>query len=104
MRTVAMTRSEYDPSTLPEYTLHQGWYVYYLWLGPELVYVGKTTNLGQRITTHLNSPKRFDRVTYRSVDSKDAMRALEKSEIHRHLPRYNKTGVTADEYWAAHAS
>lgn len=101
MRTVAQTREQYDPSLLPEYTLHEGWFVYYLWLGPELVYVGKTVNLGQRITTHLKSPKRFDRVTYASLPGKEAMHDMEKREIARHLPRYNRSGITSADYWSA---
>lgn len=103
MRTVAGRRTDLppDPAALPEYTLHQGWYVYYLWLGPELVYVGKTTNLGQRITTHLKSPKRFDRVTYATMPDEQAMKDTEHSEMQRHVPRYNKSGIASEVYWAA---
>jgi len=96
-----MTRQDLGPSVLPEYTLWQGWYVYYLWLGPDLVYVGKTTNLGQRITTHINSPKRFDRVTYQAMADEQSMKAREKAEIRRHLPPYNKSGIASADYWSA---
>lgn len=96
----SVTRHKH-PAELPEYTLWQGWFVYYLWLGPDLVYVGKTTNLGQRITAHINSPKRFDRVTYATLSSEQDMRQLEKDEIRRRQPPYNNSGIKRADYWAA---
>lgn len=92
MRTPARTRNDIrdvDPWLLPEYDMAIGWYVYYLWRGPDLIYVGMTTDLHQRVRNHRAS-KDFDRVTYKRFDSERSMRRWELRTIESARPPLNK--------------
>jgi hypothetical protein len=71
---------------------HRGYYVYYLYEGTEIVYVGQTTNVMSRMVAHSvgKSRKSFDGALYRLCDDENAMRRLEHEEIERINPRLNK--------------
>lgn len=90
MRTVAATRN--DPAFLPEYDFELGWYVYYLWRGTEIVYIGKTKDLHQRARDH-RSAKSYDRMTYASLDDESSMRRRELEDISKYHPVLNRRGV-----------
>lgn len=95
MRTVTMTREHHALWVLPEYDLGSavitlpGCFVYYLWLGPVLQYVGKASDLGGRMRQHKRD-KLFDRVTYRVMADKWQMHTYERAEIARLGPPLNK--------------
>lgn len=79
----------------------EGHVVYFLWRGAELLYIGGTKDLGQRIY-HLECAKRappwvdgyhtivpFDRVSALAC-SKEEMRETERDCIWHYRPPYNK--------------
>lgn len=63
-------------------------YVYYLWDGDDVVYVGQSTALSHRIRQHLSS-KLFDSFSFIRC-SIDEMDELEGREIMRLNPKYNR--------------
>lgn len=71
--------------------------VYLLWRGDEVVYVGQSVNIQQRIGVHLANPKKdFDAITYAIVESGD-LNEIEAELIvkfnpclNNELPRNNK--------------
>ena len=65
------------------------YYVYALWNNGEIVYVGQTTQLGFRITTHAKT-KDFDEYSYFECDSEENMKAIESSLIVNLQPKLNK--------------
>jgi len=65
--------------------------VYFLMQGEEVVYVGQTNCLPDRIIWHRRDKKVFDGVWFLPVDAGDLV-LLEGRYIDRFRPRYNKTG------------
>lgn len=66
------------------------YYVYALWNNGEIVYIGQTTQLGFRITTHAKT-KDFDEYSYFECDSEADMKAIESSLIVGLQPKLNKS-------------
>ena len=62
--------------------------VYALWDRDEIVYVGQSTQLGQRITVHAKN-KIFDSYSFFDCKSFDEMDAIESTLIIRLRPKYN---------------
>lgn len=46
--------------------------IYFLIVAGEIMYVGQTTNIDQRIALHINAGREFDRVLYFVVEAPDA--------------------------------
>ncbi len=64
-------------------------YVYYLFCYEELVYIGQTLDMNQRIANHRNTGKIFDKVLFEEVPI-ESLTARETSLIQQHQPYYNK--------------
>ncbi|MCP3924474.1 MAG: GIY-YIG nuclease family protein [Desulfobacterales bacterium] len=65
-------------------------FIYFLYDGETLVYIGKTLNLAARIGTHISdNEKVFDRVGYKNVD-KSILSLVEEVNIYHYKPVYNK--------------
>jgi hypothetical protein len=64
--------------------------VYFLWFGPELVYVGKAVNVGHRIYQHRMARKEFTHATYERGHH-DCVRDLEADYVRRYTPLLNLT-------------
>ena len=62
--------------------------VYALWDNEEIVYIGKTTQLGQRITTHARTKEFTHYSTYQCEDELQ-MGILEDELILEYQPKYN---------------
>jgi excinuclease UvrABC nuclease subunit len=80
-------------------------YVYGLWNHDgELVYVGRSRHIVQRLNSHLSySPKseHVGSVTWVLCASQDAMKDLETELIAKHQPRWNVHGFSVDnEDWS----
>lgn len=71
---------------------HHKPYVYYLCLGGEIVYVGRTENVMTRMSHHSigKNRKPFDTALFHQCSSFEDMLALEAHEIDRLTPRYNR--------------
>ena len=69
--------------------------VYALWDNEEIVYIGKTTQLGQRITTHARTKEFTHYSTYQCEDELQ-MGILEDELILEYQPKYNL--VIGSEY------
>ena len=69
--------------------------VYALWNNEEIVYIGKTTQLGQRITTHARTKVFTHFSTYQCEDELQ-MGILEDELILEYQPKYNL--VVGNEY------
>lgn len=83
-----------NPSELTELDLTSTdplvYHIYFLWESDEIVYIGQTTNIKNRISAH-KADKLFDRVTYTVldlVDIKDVL-ALERKNINYYKPIFN---------------
>lgn len=64
--------------------------IYFLWRGDELVYVGQSRNLTERVLGHIQmGSKVFDGVSYIEHPLKGLTR-FERFLIERLLPKYNK--------------
>ena len=88
MRTVA--KSPLDIlRAMPDITSRGGYYVYFLWDGDELVYVGSTCTLLVRLAQH-RPRKRFTRATAYEYASDDDMMTAEALYTLRYKPKYNK--------------
>lgn len=72
-------------------TCNNSFFVYKLYKGDSVVYVGRTLQLSSRIKTH-RSNKDFDRVTYVTCDTKEDMNNLEGFLIQQLNPPLNKSG------------
>lgn len=67
--------------------------IYFLFRGDEIVYIGQSASLLQRISTHSfckDNKKDFDSVAVISSD-KEHVKAEERAYINYHKPEYNKT-------------
>lgn len=62
--------------------------VYALWDNEEIVYIGKTTQLGQRITTHART-KEFTHYSVYQCEGELQMGMLENEMILEYQPKYN---------------
>ncbi len=67
--------------------------VYFLWYGPELIYIGKGVYVGDRIHRHRkDGVKPFTHATYlRGPD--EFIRGFEADYVHRYHPPFNFTGT-----------
>jgi len=68
----------------------RGFYVYFLWDGDELVYVGSTFALLGRLGDHERQGKAFDRATYYAYADRRDMLCAEALYTVRYRPKYNK--------------
>ena len=73
----------------------QGYYIYFLIKDNEIVYVGQTSNLWQRMSAH-NKDKEFNYIYFEKIDKLDA-NYIENYYIIKFLPKYNKK-LNANEY------
>lgn len=73
--------------------------VYYLYDCGTLVYIGMTTHLSARISTHIGE-KEFDKVSYVDVD-RIKMSLIESLNIYAYTPRDNIKVWTAEDYFSA---
>ena len=64
-------------------------WIYYLWKGNEIVYVGQTKTGILRILAHISDGKEFDSFSFRVVKPWN-IDFEEKKEIRRLRPKYNK--------------
>lgn len=69
----------------------KGFYVYFLMLEGEVVYVGKTVNLYQRLGHHMTSEKQFDSYHYITYDCAHDQSAAEIAYIVTFDPIHNKS-------------
>jgi excinuclease UvrABC nuclease subunit len=69
--------------------------IYFLKMNQQTVYIGETTSLMQRITSHINeNTKIFDSLSFEVFDGSEAERkAYEAELINRIKPFYNKAHV-----------
>ena len=65
-------------------------YIYFLWWNDTIVYIGQTTNLTNRILSHL-SGKCFNKVTYNLYEniSKEDILQIERTNINHYCPVFN---------------
>lgn len=97
MRTVAQTRLDLLRALPGIQPLPLGLYVYFLWRGDALVYIGSTKNLCMRLGEHKRT-KVYDRATYYEYASVTDMLAAEQLFIMRHRPPLNKHNVRQSKY------
>jgi predicted GIY-YIG superfamily endonuclease len=93
MRTTANQRSADLAAlrALPGIPALRGFYVYFLWDGDELVYVGSTFALLGRLGDHERQGKKvFNRATYYAYADRRDMLCAEALYAVRYRPRYNK--------------
>jgi hypothetical protein len=64
--------------------------VYFLWDGPELVYIGHSQNVGVRVGQHRYFNKPFTHATYEKINQHWA-RHRERDYVLRYTPRLNMT-------------
>lgn len=65
--------------------------IYFLYDSGEIVYIGQTNNLPQRIVGHIKEgTKTFDSYSFYECDP-DTLDSVEFEEIIEHKPKYNKT-------------
>lgn len=62
--------------------------IYFLFCGDELVYIGQTVNLLNRVSSHFGR-KDFDHFSY-IVCARDDLNSLERSAIWKYQPKLNK--------------
>lgn len=68
-------------------------YLYLFYSGVEIIYVGKTTRLNQRMREHIKNDKYYDEVTkimYVEINDRYESDLAEKLYIATYLPKYNK--------------
>lgn len=73
--------------------------VYYLFNDNELVYVGQSVSLQNRIGSHIMDGKKFNRVYSEVVDFKHLL-LKERFYIHRDIPKLNVCVMSNREYFA----
>jgi hypothetical protein len=67
--------------------------IYFLWFGNEIVYVGQSRNITQRVFQHVqDGTKRFDGLSFLPVKP-SLLNKFERRYIERLLPRYNQCGI-----------
>lgn len=71
--------------------------IYFLYDSDVLVYIGKTTNISDRISTHLKT-KTFDGVYTTTVD-RDLLGIVESLNIFYYKPKYNKDMFTDERFF-----
>lgn len=71
-------------------------YIYYLMSGGEIVYVGITKNIMQRLSSHGASSKSFDSSRYTELPADCDPLIVEFFEIVRHQPKYNSSNVNQE--------
>lgn len=92
--------SENDYISLPDLERHpvlSGCFVYYLYRGVDIVYVGSTSSLYTRVSSHLNT-KDFDSYSFFEVNE-DERFDIEAREILKYLPVMNKS-LPPSMYWS----
>lgn len=72
-------------------------YIYYLFDDNILLYIGQTTMLPQRISTHISDGKKFDQVSVIETKRKDLL-LTERFYIHRDNPKLNLQVMDDYEY------
>lgn len=73
--------------------------VYFMYVGPQIVYVGKTNCLIQRIGMHINlGRKEFEYVTYIEIEDNKLRGTLELAYIGMLRPKYNLDGMENETY------
>ena len=76
--------------------------IYFLYKGPEIVYIGKSTYcIADRLSSHLHgnrsdSKKDFDKVVAYEILNYTDMHVAEVYLINRHTPKYNKDAVGSE--------
>lgn len=75
---------------------HNG-YIYYLFNNDELVYIGQSTNLAQRIGAHYRSEKIFDEVYAEEIIASKLM-ITEALYIYRDIPKGNVSVLSFEDY------
>lgn len=68
-------------------------FVYILWLGEEITYIGQTKMLEARIDFHKCGDKEFDSYSFHAFDCIGDAINTERALIREHKPRYNKQVV-----------
>lgn len=81
----------YKEYKLPEINKTMG-YIYYLFYKNELVYIGQTIDLPNRISSHICSDKVFDKVLYKDCPT-ETLTTTEIEEIKKHKPILNGSGL-----------
>lgn len=74
-----------------------GGYVYYLFSGKDLVYIGQSNNIALRVSTHKTNGVNFDAVYCERVDN-DLLLIKERFYIYRDFPEMNKLIMTEAQY------
>lgn len=64
--------------------------VYFLWEGPQLVYVGQSENVAVRVSQHIYFNKVFSRATFLPTH-RNCLRTFEGRYVRRYDPPYNLT-------------
>lgn len=72
--------------------LPRNYVVYKLYADEELVYVGVSCDVHNRISTH-HRDKNFNKVVVCAKNTKEEALNLENTLIHNHLPKYNKSAI-----------
>ena len=75
----------------------KGFFVYFLYLGDVVVYVGATTDINTRILSHAESIKEFDSYSVIPMATAEEMFELELRGIVKYTPRYNKTATATEK-------
>ncbi|MEP6587170.1 MAG: hypothetical protein ABJA84_00230 [Polaromonas sp.] len=75
----------------------KGFFVYALYLGDAVVYVGSTKTIGIRMMKHVESEKDFDSYAIFPVDTEEEMFELEFRGIVQFDPVYNKTATATSK-------
>lgn len=69
-------------------------YLYFLYQGKDIVYIGQSCNLLDRISTHRRD-KSFDSIACKEVPKRDLLK-IETININYYAPMYNKVGIGDD--------
>jgi hypothetical protein len=69
-------------------------FVYFLFDDGILVYIGKTTDIAQRLHFHLKSGKIFDSYSVQKYFDRESTEIAERFFINRFLPKYNNDAYT----------
>ncbi len=79
-----------DSNASKRIPFNNGAFVYFLYDDNCLVYIGKTSNLAARISTHVSkNTKIFNKVSYSEVN-KSVIGITEDVNIYKYRPKYNK--------------
>jgi hypothetical protein len=74
--------------------LDQSPFIYFLFDDGVLVYIGKTTDISQRLHFHLKSGKIFDSYSVLKYFDPESLEIAERFYINRFLPKYNNDAYT----------